>query len=406
MKLPMAESSKHATGYKAAFYTLVVVVTVMAFSAIFILNMLDKSPSYILDRMLWRLSVPTESSALVFLPEYYYEDLGVLPHTFSKHVRTLEDFEEWKNGPVLKEQRTRPTIHQVPHDATMLFSEERDGYVLSKFAMTTFYPDDIIFYKLAPTAVPAGGDARGTVLVIPGSGNQGALDVLGEPSPLSPYYYQDEIAKRLVKEGYDVYAIELHGYGEREFDVGQACNNRSDNERRLTCPAAQLDNRLAMYGISLHSIQTDEITQVLAHMVYDEGADSIAVAGLSLGAGHAISQAVINSDVVDAVVVASGIASHANSPISHQAVGRNQLQCCDSNDEAATIAPKPMYVSFGKNEVGGYGWEASTNHTGDFLMKVYALHNAADNFYYHVHDGAHQYHIETVIDFLETHVGR
>ena len=86
-----------------------------------------------------------------------------------------------------------------------------------------------------------------------------------------------------------------------------------------------LENRLAMYGISLSAIQADEITQVLAHMVYDEQAEEIAVVGLSLGAGHAASQAIINSDVVDAVVVASGVASHVNSPISHQATGRGQL---------------------------------------------------------------------------------
>ena len=99
---------------------------------------------------------------------------------------------------------------------------------LSKFTMHTFYPDDIIFYKLTPSITSDQQSARGAVLVIPGSGNQGARDVLGEPSHLSSYYYQEEIARHLVMEGYTVYTIELHGYAERELDIGQACNSESE----------------------------------------------------------------------------------------------------------------------------------------------------------------------------------
>ena len=393
-------------GYRAGFYVLVVIVAIMLFSGIFILVSFDKSLSYVLDRALYRLfSVPAESDAVVFLPQYYYEDLDVLPHTYHRHVKTLDDFHEWKSGPVLEGYMTRPTVHQVPHNYTTVFSEERDGYVLSKFTMHTFYPDDIIFYKLTPSITSDQQSARGAVLVIPGSGNQGAHDVLGEPSHLSSYYYQEEIARHLVMEGYIVYTIELHGYGERELDIGQACNRKSEYQRLLLCSAVLLENRLAMYGVSLFDIQADEITQVLAHMVYDEQAEEIAVVGLSLGAGHAASQAIINSDVVDAVVVASGVTSHVNSPISHQATGRGQFLCCDTNDGAATIAPKPMYVSFGKNEIGSFWWEANTNHTGNFLRDVYRLHDAEKNLYYYVHDGEHEYRVDTVIDFLGTHIG-
>ena len=391
--------------YRAGFYVLAAIVAIMLFSGIFILVSFDKSLSYVLNRVLYGLfSAPAGSDAVVFLPQYYYEDLDVLPHMYHRHVKTLDDFHEWKSGPVLEGYMARPTVHQVPHNYTMVFSEERDGYVLSKFTMHTFYPDDIIFYKLIPSITSDQQSARGAVLVIPGSGNQGARDVLGEPSHVSSYYYQEEIARHLVMEGYIVYTIELHGYGERELDAGSACKNRTEYER-LVCSATQLENRLAMYGVSLFDIQADEITQVLAHMVYDEQAEEIAVVGLSLGAWHAASQAIINSDVVDAVVAASGVVSHVNSPISHQATGRGQFLCCDTNDGAATIAPKPMYVSFGKNEIGSFGWEANTNHTGNFLRDVYRLHDAEENLYYYVHDGEHEYHVDTVIDFLGIHIG-
>ena len=282
--------SEHNEWYKIGFYAMVAVVAVIVLSGFFILAAFDRSPSYILDRI---LDVPPPVSELLngtvgFLPSYYYEGLDTLPHTFGKHVKTLDDFYEWKSGPILEEYRKRPTIHQVSYNSTMVSSEERNGYVLSKFTMQTRYPNSIIFYKLTPTHNDSQNE-RGTVLVIPGSGNQGANDVLGEPSPIASYYYQEAIAKHLVREGYDVYTIELHGYGEREFDVGKACETKTTDERLLTCSADLLHNRLAMYGTSLYTIQTDEITQVLAHIAYNEKAEDIAVVGLSLGGGHASS---------------------------------------------------------------------------------------------------------------------
>ena len=85
------------------------IVAIMLFSGIFILVSFDKSLSYVLDRALYRLfSVPAESDAVVFLPSYYYEDLDVLPYTYHRHVKTLDDFHEWKSGPVLEDYEQDP----------------------------------------------------------------------------------------------------------------------------------------------------------------------------------------------------------------------------------------------------------------------------------------------------------
>ena len=389
--------------YRIGFYALAATVTLLLSIAAITYYAFDRDSSYIFGRIIdATLSEPARLDSIVFLPEYYYDDRDILVHTYAKHVNTIEDFDAWKKGPVLEELRKRPTIHQVPHNYTMVSSEPREGYTMSRFTMKTFYPDDIIFYKLTPTAGTP--DKSSSVLVIPGSGHQGVRDLLGEPSALSKYYYQDEMAKRLVLEGYDVYTIELHGYGEREFDVGSACDNASSLERLTFCSAKKLNGSLVPYGIKLATIQTDEITQVLAHMVYDDGATDIAVVGLSLGAAHAVRQAIINSDVVDVAVVASGVRSLANGPISYDGT-LGKLLCCDSIDAVATLAPKPIYVSFGRNEGGITGWEASTNYTGNFLKSVYEMHGAADNFYYYVHDGIHEYHTESVIEFIGMHIG-
>ena len=311
-----------------------VFVIIMVSWMLFLLSTFDKPPEYIINRLLYIISDTTSIDTMVFVPSYYYEGSDVLSNTYNKHVKTLEDFYKWKSGPVLEEYNMRPTIHQVHHNTTIIHDDTRDGYTLSKFTMPTLYPDDIIFYKLTPSNLTT--PYSKAIFVIPGSGNQGARDVLGESTPLEQYYYQSEIAKRLVLEGYVVYTIELHGYGERAFDAGRACSHASDDERRLICSTNEMINRLAMYDINLHDIQTDEITQVLAHIIHNDKVEKVAVVGLSLGGVHAISQAVINSDVIDAVVTASGVASHANSPISHQLRGQGQLVCCDTNDAAAT----------------------------------------------------------------------
>ena len=65
-----------------------------------------------------------------------------------------------------------------------------------------------------------------------------------------------------------------------------------------------------------------------------------------------------------------------------------------------------MYVSFGKQETTAFRWEVESGYTGSFLADVYLLHNASENFYYIVHNGTHEYHTDSVLDFLSTHLGR
>ena len=47
-----------------------------------------------------------------FCPQYYYEDLDVLPYTYHRHVKTLDDFHEWKSGPVLEDYMSK--THRTP----------------------------------------------------------------------------------------------------------------------------------------------------------------------------------------------------------------------------------------------------------------------------------------------------
>ena len=335
------------------------------------------------------------------LPDHYYDDVELVPHSFNKNVKTLDDFEKWKNGPVLDDKRNRPTVLDVSYDASLIETIDREQYVIEKFTMDASDLEQILFYKITPND---NNVIHNAVLVIPGSGHQGALDVLGEPSEYSDVYYQDGFAKHLVNEGYVVYVIELRGWGERQIDVGSGCDSARYDEKS-TCTGLAFYNHLTHVGIDLHDIQTDEITQILAYIHSQDDIDKIAVAGLSLGGFHTVVQGIVNSDHIDALVVASGTGSLLHAPISKFLPPSNgYLLCCDTVDKLITVAPMPLYVSFGTQEGTISGREASTGYTEEILTGAYKLHNMSENFTYHLHDGGHEYHVPSIINFLAKHL--
>ena len=394
---------KVPVSYKQGFWALAGILILGAISLAAVLQVYDKTPLDVLYRLDF-VTDPNLADHHAWLPEYYTADIEIAPYSYSRNVKTLDDFYEWRDEPggVLAGYQDRPSIHDIPkYTAELVESKATAGYTLNKFIMPAFFdPETIIFYELLPDT---GAETYNAVLLIPGSGHQGALDVLGEPGPWAGYYYHDGIAKRLVDEGYAVYVVELRGYGERAIDVGMACNTKGNP---TTCSSVAVENKLLTFGIEMNDLRIDEITQILAHAESKPYIDRIAVAGLSLGAGLATSQAIINGDVVDAAVMASGIGTVLYSPLNMEAgASYYQASCCDTLDQTATIASMPMYVSYGKQESAGFRWNAESGFTNEFLGGVYELHGKPDNFYYFVHDGGHEYHVPSVLDFLDRHVG-
>ena len=176
-------------------------------------------------------------------------------------------------------------------------------------------------------------------------------------------------------------------------------------DEKSTCTGLAFYNHLTHVGIDLHDIQTDEITQILAYIHSQDDIDKIAVAGLSLGGFHTVVQGIVNSDHIDALVVASGTGSLLHAPISKFLPPSNgYLLCCDTVDKLITVAPMPLYVSFGTQEGTISGREASTGYTEEILTGAYKLHNMSENFTYHLHDGGHEYHVPSIINFLAKHL--
>lgn len=393
--------------YKTGFWVFGSIILCCVILGMMVLITYEKSPESIISRILLNENAFDAPTHFAYLPDYYLERSTLqFPHSYDG-IETMKDFEEWVSKPdgVLYNyhNRTRATdISSQIH--TEVETIARSNYILTKFNLNSFFDiETIVFYELRPTVNHAIVDKiHDAVLVIPGTGHQGALDVLGEVGPWESFYYQDEIARTFVNSGYVVYVIELRGYGERAIDVGTACNTDLYSD---TCSANALASKLTTFGINIGNIMIDEITQVLAFADSRTYVQNIAVAGLSLGGSLAATQAIVNGDVVDAVVIASGIGSARYSPLNiNHGSSQTTTDCCDSIDSVITIAPMPAYVSFGNDEDTVFRWEAETGHSAKLLEHAYLLHGKPDNFYYIVHDGGHEYHKESILEFLNIHL--
>ncbi len=363
----------------------------------------DKNPSELIQRVGANFAqIPDATFDYTYLPEYYKVNLT---HSYTSNVKSLSDFYDWKNDPdgVLKSYKAYATVHDIPEINAELASSKNksaygQSYVLNKYTSPApSYHTDIIFYELVPEN-KRGNDA---ILVIPGTGHSGALDVLGEDGPFSAHYYHDEIGKQLVGRGYTVYTLELAGSGERALDTGSLCP-----KDHPTCSYTALLSKLSKYGINLNVVQTDEITRVLKYIDARQF-DNIVVMGLSLGAGLATNMAIINEDAVDILIAASGVGSSIYGPLNLSA--SPNLACGDvthdSVDILLTIAPRPIYLSYGTQESHGFRWLAEESYMHDMLSSAYSLHNKTENLTYAIFDGPHRYDVDSIMVFLEKHLG-
>ena len=160
----------------------------------------------------------TEDYKKFVIPTLYKKDS--LQLSFDKHVKQKQDFDKWKQTVISKFQE----IHEIPtlssirtFPAEKIFTKKHENYVLTKYSTKAQDGDIIFFYELLQHKIKENNPA---LFIVPGSGNQGARDVIDVPSEFSKYYYQQGIGHKIANEGYIVYVIENRGWGERTIDAG------------------------------------------------------------------------------------------------------------------------------------------------------------------------------------------
>lgn len=367
-----------ALNYKIGFWVVLSTLVALVGSAV-----------VVLDRTIEGYLIPAivndTEAGYVFLDPSWYEGIDLLPMSYENNVRTAADFEAWKQG--FADASLRASLHR-PGSVDTASSTRHDGYELNKLLID----GPLIVYEAVPNR-PNGK----AVVIIPGIGHQGARDVMGVPSEYSGAYYHGELGARLAREGYAVYAPELTGWGERRVDVGSACADVGTNP--TTCSFNVFSTSLAMYGISTGAIHLNESAKTVSHALSRH--DRVAVAGLSNGCGAAAKYALANPGEVDAVVLASCVGRTHEWPMSGSMSGSGQNLRAEPVDSARALAPIPLYVSYGSQELGLYRYEALHGDVRRMVAEAYEMAGAPEQFDYVVHGGGHTFDFDTVASFLD-----
>ena len=364
------------------------------------------TPTQLFDK--FTSSQPTNFEPIQ-IPEIYEKQVLLL--SFEKNVFSKQDFGQWKIEIIKKFQN----IFEIPdYDDIILMpvekilEEKHDEYLLNKYSTSAQDNDKIIFYELKPkrdTKTTSCEDklCYPAVLIIPGSGNQGALDAINQSSQFSPYYYHKGIAEKLAKSGYVVFVIENRGWGERGLNVEMNCEQPD-----VYCSGNKLHRHLFNLGYNQYSLQIVDTMQLLKHIHNLDYVDNekIAIAGLSLGGP--VSIAVSNlAPNVSGTIAASGVISQYKTAGSGITPG--MLKYFDQPDLAASLSPKPLYLSWGLNEKAEFGYEANNQYSAKIINNSYKLLDAEEKLVIVIHDEefnyGHTFEMTSIIDFLDNTIG-
>ena len=367
--------------YKVAFWVTLTALVVIVGAGVWLF---DRTIATYLSSPLLVDSIGT-GERYVYLDPAWYEGIDLLPASYENNVRTAADFEEWRQGfiPVA----LRAPLHSPATVATSA-STDHDGYTLNRLLVD----GSLIVYE----AIPDRPNGK-AVVVIPGSGHQGARDIMGIPSEFSYAYYHGAIGARLAEAGYAVYAPELLGRGERQVDVGSVC--AGPYVEPTTCSYDVFATALAMYGINAGQIHLNESATVVSYALSKH--DRVATAGLSQGCSGAAATALANPGEVGAVVLASCVGRTHEWPMGNTMTDGGQNLHAEPVDTVRALAPLPLYISYGSLELGLHGYEAQHGDVKRMVAEAYDLVGAPDRFEYVVHGGGHEYDFDTVLAFLD-----
>jgi len=329
---------------------------------------------------------------------------------FEENVQGKDDFLLWKSELLQKfqEHQNIPNFDDIELSNVILEKEEKlENYKKTKFSTYAQDNDKIIFYELLPKNIDKINSCEAencfpTVLIIPGSGNQGARDVINEDGEFSSYYYHNGIGEELVKLGYVVFVIENRGWGERLVNTQMNCE-----EPDIFCSGNKLHRHLMNLGYNQFSLQVIDTIQVLKHIQNLEyvNNEKISVAGLSLGGPVAVSVSSLTPNV-HSTIAASGIISQE---MTGGGLNPGALEYYDQPDIVASLAPNPLYLSWGINEKSEFGHEAEKLYSANLVKKAYKLFDEEDNLEIIIHDDefnhGHAFEINSLIKFLEDTIG-
>ena len=268
---------------------------------------------------------------------------------------------------------------------------------MTKYSTKAQDGDIIFFYELLPHKIKENNPA---LFIVPGSGNQGARDVIDVPSEFSKYYYQQGIGHKIANEGYIVYVIENRGWGERTIDAGTLCK-----ESDVFDSGEILERQLKNLGYDLINLQIIDTLQIFKSIKSnnDINLDNMFMLGITHGGKIALRSSLFLPEL-KGVMIASSLFSTEHFGTKGNGYTHGLLKYFDNPDLAATISPKPLYLSWGLNENFPHSLEAKTSHSANLIKKAYSLFGLEKNLVTIVHNqtinSGHTVDESSILDFL------
>jgi len=205
--------------------------------------------------------------------------------------------------------------------------------------------------------------------------------------------YRGDYALKLADNGFLVLAPDAAGYGERS--EGATENHTSADCQHLFVNALSL-------GLSLQGIRVWEFLRGLDYLGSrpDVQADRIAAAGLSMGCEHAMYVAALDDRFQAAVLSCccrAIIPDAKHIPWCGCLFSSGLFTEMDWPDIAALIAPRPVQLQFGDKDYVPLGLARKAH---GLMQRAYVLAGMPNSLEYDEFAGAHEFHFETALRFL------
>ncbi len=323
-------------------------------------------------------------------------------------AQTRDDAERWQA--VLRQQVAR-LLGGFPAERcdlapVVVETVEGDGFTREKIMLQTQPGEYMPCYVLTPHH-PA---PHKPVIALHGHGSWGAKALIGIDGNASAAEYGAEhhydYALQIVRLGYQVFAPELRGFGERMEQREREMQQADPTAPWLSSCERDLLNAL-MSGRTLMGLRVWDLMRLIDYLQTrpDTQSGTLACVGLSGGGTATLYSAALDTRITCAYI-SGAVCTFRDSIMTIDHCLCNYipgiLEYAEMDEIAGLIAPRPLVVEHGLRDpiYPAHGVEAAAAT----LRRIYATFGAADRFTVHSFDDVHRWDGAPIEAWLARHL--
>ncbi len=324
--------------------------------------------------------------------------------THALRGRNREEFEQWRN---LARQALCNVLgfgnREAPRclDLTEFEPRKRGDLMETKFYVES---SDEVIIPLYHLQLSSGADRKGVILVFHGH-NPSVQYCLGNypdaETELRMRAKDNHYAEGLARAGWEVFAVEQQGFGER-----QSSRKAPLHDGSIESSCRDLAIQYAAHGRTLLGERIRDGMAVLDYLQREKAGQPIGVTGNSGGGTTTLWLASLDERVAVSVP-GSYLCSFRDSIYAVPHCDCNYvpgiLQLMEMGDLAALTAPRPFCAIHGQEDPI-FPFSGTLQEFAK-IQAAYAIFGQNDRCQLASHPGGHAYHIESAIRYFDQHLG-